>query len=142
MSFYGTLDRIVSAINHVGKNKDLPKQDCSFRKFLESVKPTIDLHVECLFHPKANNLMHICQQKWSDEINLPPDEKINHRAVYQPAFQCTKSSKLMTFNDKFLHRRLATNTFSKKISALEDDEKLMYFLPPQHGKLLTPLLEM
>ena len=41
---------------------------------------------------------HICQHKWSNEINLPPDEKIDWRAVYQLAFQCAESSKVITFN--------------------------------------------
>ena len=31
---------IVSAINRLSKNKDLPKHDCSLMKFLESAKPT------------------------------------------------------------------------------------------------------
>ena len=42
--------------------------------------------------------------------------------MYQLAFQCTKSSKLIIFNYKFLHRRLATNTFLKRIKVLEDDK--------------------
>ena len=65
---------------------------------------------------------HICQHKVSNEVNLPPAEKIDGRAVYQLAFQCTKSSKLIIFNYEFLHRRLATNTFLKRIKVLEDDK--------------------
>ena len=38
------------------------------------------------------------------------------------AFQCTKSTKLITFNFKFLHRRISTNNFLKKIG-LVDSEK-------------------
>ena len=78
-----------------------------------------------LFHQKVNNLtfVSIYMYKWSNEINLPPaDEKIDWREVYQLAFQCTKSSKLITFNYKFLHRRLVTNTFLTKIKVLEDDK--------------------
>ena len=52
---------------------------------------------------------------------MPPYKKIDWRAVYQLAFQCTKSSKLITFNNyKLLHCHLATNTFLKKIKVLED----------------------
>ena len=37
------------------------------------------------------------------------------------AFKCTKSSKLRVFNLKFLHRRLATNTFLKKMGLVDDE---------------------
>ena len=41
------------------------------------------------------------------------------------AFQCTKSTKLITFNFKFLHRRISTNNFLKKIG-LVDSEKCTF----------------
>ena len=36
-------------------------------------------------------------------------------------FKCTKSSKLRVFIFKFLHRRLATNTFLKKMGLVDDE---------------------
>ena len=90
-----------------------------------------------LFQLQVNNLAHICQHKVSNEVNLPPAEKIDGRAVYQLAFQCTKSLKLITFIYKFLDRRLAANTFLKKVRVLKDDkctfclfeaESLLHFL--------------
>ena len=41
------------------------------------------------------------------------------------AFQCAKSTKLITFNFKFLHRRISTNNFLKKIG-LVDSEKCTF----------------
>ena len=41
------------------------------------------------------------------------------------AFQCTKSAKLITFNFKFLHRRISTHNFLKKIG-LVDSEKCTF----------------
>ena len=41
------------------------------------------------------------------------------------AFQCTKSTTLITFNFKFLHRRIYTNNFLKKIG-LVDSEKCTF----------------
>ena len=111
---------IVSAINRLSKSKDLPKHDCSLKKFLDSATPSRFAYGKLI--SSKSEQPHICQHKWSNEINLPPDEKIDWRAVYQLAFQCTKSSKLITFNYKFLHHRLATNTFLKNIKVLEDDK--------------------
>ena len=74
------------------------------------------------FTSSTSEQTHICQHKASNEVNLPPAEKIDGRAVYQLAFQGTKSSKLITFIYKFSDRRLAANTFLKKIRVLEDDK--------------------
>ena len=41
------------------------------------------------------------------------------------AFQCAKSTKLITFNFKFLHRRISTNNFLKNIG-LVDSEKCTF----------------
>ena len=41
------------------------------------------------------------------------------------AFECTKSAKPITFNFKFLHRRISTNNFLKKIG-LVDSEKCTF----------------
>jgi len=41
------------------------------------------------------------------------------------AFQCTKSTKLITLNFKFLYRRISTNNFLKKIG-LVDSEKYTF----------------
>ena len=111
---------IVSAINRLYKTKDLRKHDCLLMKFLQSATPTRLVYGKLI--SSKGEQPHICRHKWSNEIYLPPDEKIDWRAVYQLALQCTKSSKLITFNYKFLHRRLVTNTFLKKISVLEDDK--------------------
>jgi len=45
--------------------------------------------------------------------------------AYQRAFQCTKSTKLITFNFTFLHRRLSRNNFLKNIG-LMDSEKCTF----------------
>ena len=63
-----------------------------------------------------------CQEKWHKDINLPPKEIINWKVAYQTSFQCTKSSKLITFNFKLLHRRLPTNCFLKKVGLRDDDK--------------------
>ena len=78
---------IVSAINHLSKNKDLPKHDCSLKKFLEGATPSRFAYGKLI--SSKSEQPYICQHKWSNETNLPPDEKIDWRAVYQLAFQYT-----------------------------------------------------
>ena len=54
------------------------------------------------------------QEKWSDDCELENDVAIDWKSVSRLPFNCTKISKLITFQFKLLHRRLATNDFLKK----------------------------
>ena len=84
---------------------------------------------------KQNSIQETCirksespnqsQQKWQEDIILMTKQELNWKEAYQMAFQCTKSTKLITFNFKFLHRRIATNNFLKKIG-LVDSEKCTF----------------
>ena len=65
------------------------------------------------------------QQKWQEDIILMTKQELNWKEAYQMAFQCTKSTKLITFNFKFLHRRISTNNFLEKIG-LVDSEKCTF----------------
>ena len=58
---------------------------------------------------------------------MDTDQKVNWKAVYQLACHCTKSSKLIVFNFKFLHRRLSTNSFLHKLG-FTDSEKCTFCL--------------
>ena len=49
-------------------------------------------------------------------------QELNCKEAYQMAFQCTKSAKLITFNFKFLHRRISTNNFLKKIGIVDSEK--------------------
>ena len=64
------------------------------------------------------------QQKWRQDIFMTKQD-FNWKEAYQMAFLCTKSAKLITFNFKFLHRRISTNNFLKKIG-LVDSEKCTF----------------
>ena len=54
------------------------------------------------------------QEKWAVDCASEAREPIDWEAAYQLSFQCTKSTKLIIFQFKLLHRRLATNDFLKK----------------------------
>ena len=63
------------------------------------------------------------QEKWRNEINVELDQNIawEVHVAYEMAFKCTKSSKLRVCNFKILHRRLATNTFLKRMGLVNDE---------------------
>ena len=61
------------------------------------------------------------QSKWIADCNLEFPQSINWNAVYETPFCCTKASKLIVFQFKLLHRRLATNDYLHKIGLRNDD---------------------
>ena len=60
------------------------------------------------------------QQKWVTECGIEDEECIKWHETYQLAFKCSTSTRLLEFQYKILHRRIATNEFLFKI-ALKDD---------------------
>ena len=52
-------------------------------------------------------------------------QDFNWKEADQMVFQCTKSAKLITFNFKFLHRRISTNNLLRK-TGLVDSEKCTF----------------
>ena len=61
------------------------------------------------------------QEKWLADCELESHEMIDWKSIYLLPFKCTKITKLITFQFKLLHRRLATNSFLKKIGIKESD---------------------
>ena len=55
------------------------------------------------------------------DFELESHETIDWKSVYLLPFKCTKITKLITFQFKLLHRRLAPNSFLKKIGVKESD---------------------
>ena len=56
------------------------------------------------------------QEKWLSDLQVENASDIDWKDAYTIAFHCTASTKLRTFYYKFLHRRIATNDFLKKIN--------------------------
>ena len=61
------------------------------------------------------------QSKWIADCNLEFPQLVNWNAVYETPFCCTKASKLIVFQFKLFHRRLATNDYLHKIGLRNDD---------------------
>ena len=51
------------------------------------------------------------QRKWIADCALETQEIIDWNSVYRTPFLCTKITKIIVFQFKLLHRRLATNIF-------------------------------
>ena len=62
------------------------------------------------------------QEKWLSDLQVENASDIDWKDAYTIAFHCTASTKLRTFHYKFLHRRIATNDFLKKINLKQSDK--------------------
>ena len=93
-----------------------------FLKFLRSQKPSKFICQEIVSKKKSERST-ACQENWHKDINLPLHESINWKVAYQMSFKCTRSTKLITFNFKLLHRQLPTNSFFKKVGLRDDDKR-------------------
>ena len=115
LTFFGR----ISAVNHLRRQntKTQPKYENCFLKFLMSQKPSKFIYQEIV--SKKSERPTACQEKRHRDINLPLNESINWKVTHQTSFKCTKSTKLITFNFKLLHRQLPTNSFFKKKLDLE-----------------------
>ena len=60
------------------------------------------------------------QQKWLTDCHQNDVDSINWRDSYQLASRYTKSTRILEFQYKFLHRRIATNDFLTKIGVRDD----------------------
>ena len=73
--------------------------------------------------PEARLNMKVSGQ---EDITHTKKQELNWKEVYQMAFQCSKSAKLISFNFKLLFRRISTNNFLKK-TGLVDSEKCTFY---------------
>ena len=65
-------------------------------------------------HPTHN------QQKWQKDCHQNAVDSIDWRDAYQLASKYTKSTRILEFQYKVLHRRIATNDFLTKIGVRDD----------------------
>ena len=97
---------------------DTNEDDTFGVKFFQASKPNK------FVYNKLISLKHTSpsrsQSKWIADCNLEFPQSINWNAVYETPFCCTKASKLILFQFKLLHRRLATNDFLHKIGLRND----------------------
>ena len=125
LTFFGIISSIKLLQRYIPHNTRMwtkHKHESFLSNFLKSKKPS-KLVYERLVSGKSESPSQ-SQQKWQEDL-FTTKQDFNWKEAYQMAFQCTKSTKLITFNFKFLHRRISTNNFLKKIG-LVDSEKCTF----------------
>ena len=75
---------------------------------------------KCLIEKKASTPVK-SQGKWLSEDEIIRNLGINWENTYRLPFLCTTETKLRAFQFKFLHRRIATNDFLRKIGIKQVD---------------------
>lgn len=120
LTFLGIISATKLLKRHISQNTIPLKNESFLSKFLASSKPSRIVYKKLV--SKKGELPKSSQQKWREDVVFAPKQEINWKAAYQLSFQCTKSSKLIAFNFKFLHRRLSTNNFLKKIGFVDSEK--------------------
>lgn len=114
LSFCG----VISAIKHlvIIFKKNASHENTNYEsfldKFLKAKNPNRAAYKK-LVEKKQKQPVN-SQTKWSVDCMIEENETIDWKTAYKLPFQCTKISKLLVFQFKLLHRRLATNNFLKK----------------------------
>ena len=112
LAFYGLLSALRTLRNKIRapvRNNTNTQYESFYMKFMKANKPSKQAY------KKLISLKQKCptnsQEKWAVDCASEAREPIDWEAAYQLSFQCTKSTKLIIFQFKLLHRRLATNDF-------------------------------
>ena len=122
LSFFGLL----SAVKQIRKNvtDTAETRDYTFETLSEKIvkreKPGPLIYQKLI---RAKTLTpHKSQLKWFQDCNFSDEEDtFNWELAYLMARPCTKSTKLIEFQFKLLHRRIPTNDFLLKIGRKEND---------------------
>ena len=126
LSFYG----LISAVKSLRTDSNFQDLQCTnheyeplTKRILQSKKAT-SLICKKLISNKSLT-PESSQKKWLKDCGLPINDHINWTAAYLLAKKCTKSTKLIEFQFKFLHRRVPTKNFLFKIG-LQSDENCSF----------------
>ena len=122
LDFCGLLSAVKSLLRTVPETVELgehnPEAFCE--KIMKSQRPGPLIYKKLI---KAKGLIpRNSQHKWLQDCdNLDDENAFNWELAYRMAQKCTKSTKLIEFQFKFLHRRIPTNNFLFKIGKKEND---------------------
>ena len=114
LSFCG----VISAIKHLVKTfkKNASYENTNYERFLHTflqAKNPNRAAYKKLVEKKQKQPVN-SQTRGSVDCMIEENVTIDWKTAYKLPFQCTKISKLLVFQFKLLHRRLATNNFLKK----------------------------
>ena len=118
LSFYG----IISAINSLRKKSERTEAsyESFFLKFLKNSKSS-RLVYKRLVSKKKRTTNHKPGRMEQRSQSYTKAKYQLESSLCSLAYKCTKSSNIMVFNFKFLHRRLSTNSFLQKIGRTDTE---------------------
>ena len=122
LGFYGLVSAVKSLRKTVTEVDEIKNQNpetlCD--RIMKSQRPGPLIYKKFI---KANSLTPTnSQNKWLQDCNyLEEENTFNWKLAYLLAPSCTKSTKLIEFQFKFLHRRIPTNNFLFKIGRKENE---------------------
>jgi len=119
LTFYGIISSIKSLQNKVKTQPPLKGNYKSFIDVFLSVNKTNRLVYQKCVSSKQTSPSKT-QNKWLTDCQITCFNSINWKVVYKLPFSYTKIPKLIIFELKLLHRRLATNDFLNKIGMRPD----------------------
>ena len=110
-----TFDGVISSIKKTlrFKVKTQPPPNGNYERFIDvflSVTKTNRMVYEKCVSSKQSSPSKT-QNKWLTDCQITCFNSINWKVVYKLPFSCTQIPKLLIFQFKLLHRRLATNDF-------------------------------
>ena len=124
-----TFQGVISAVKSLWKSNEanLHNENAIYESFIDTFlktkKPNRPAYK--ILVSKKQKRPITAQRKWVTDCMLETQENIDWKTVYRTPFLCTKITKLIVFQFKLLHRRLATNSFSTKIN-LKDNEQCTF----------------
>lgn len=119
LKYYG----IISAVKTLRKEVDDHDNSQEYKPFctkLLETKKVSSLVYKILTRIKGE-VPKNSQMKWLLDCNYSRNENLDWSSAYLLTSRCTRSTKLIEFQFKFLHRRLATNDFLYKIGLKAND---------------------
>ena len=124
-----TFQGVISAVKSLWKSNEanLHNENAIYESFIDTFlktkKPNRPAYK--ILVSKKQKRPITAQRKWVTDCMLETQENIDWKTVYRTPFLCTKITKLIVFQFKLLHRRLATNSFLTKIN-LKDNEQCTF----------------
>ena len=118
LAFGGIIATLKNLRKRFKENIDSPEKDeiePFIKIFLKAKKPS-NLTYKILVATKSE-APETSQAKWHEDCDLEKGE-FDWKRAFQSTKICTKSTKLIIFQFKFLHRRLPTNSFLYKINVM------------------------
>ena len=111
LSFYGLISAVKS-LRSDSNFQDLQNANYEYEplttKILQVKKATTLIYKKLISNKSLTP--ESSQNKWQEDCSLPTNDIINWTEAYLLAKKCTKSTKLIEFQFKFLHRHVATNS--------------------------------